>query len=218
MPYYTKLKGRFDGHVQYFRDEVAKKIKDIENDELSKITLAFTIGEGDILSDDPDSGDDIAIALSYRKKLYYLDRRVTPIKVERSYRVKASQKRQYLGACGAILSNPKKYKALLKRAEEMYNYKVSSIIINKEAYLEPYEIKILNDMGFKDCMRTEIAGIRLSFAGTALAQAYAESKSLPVEDKNKEILPDGKEFFRGVPKGLLDDFIKEYTPGKKGVK
>jgi len=117
---------------------------------------------------------------------------------------------KYLEQCEETLLDMKQ--KLLTEAEKLYNNKVKNILSEKDKYLNPHDIKIINDMSFEDCLKAEVAGRRMSFAGAALAQAYANMNKLKIEEPNMETLKDKSQFLRGVPKGLIDLILEDYLP------
>jgi len=217
--YYDFLTTKYDKHVQYFIDELEKKIQVIKDANDAEKNLAFTIGADDGISSNPKDEDDIVIILSNRKKLHYLDFKPVTLKVSDDY--KDTGLRKYLKACQEILSNPNKHKELLKRAKELYNNKIESIFRNKEKYLGP-DVLILNDMSFEDCLKAEISGRRASFACAALARAFAELESLPLTiggPGNLEILDkDDSGSLKVISGELTKKFLDKYLPKSKGVK
>ena len=164
------------------------------------------MGEGD---DVIDSVDDIAIILANRKRLYFLDRNKTELIVIKKDEYVETDKRKYFMLCEEILSNPGRHRDLLKKAKALYDNLIGRIMKNKEAYLRPYRSDILNIMSFETCLRAEIAGRRLSFAGAAIAQAYAGINGVKIEDSSFALLDDGSNISIGIPANVMKSFLQQ---------
>jgi hypothetical protein len=196
------FKGYVDGFIGSLKDEI-----------IERKNCAFTVGDADIVSE-----TEVRIVGPSRHDLYYLDLRPVEMKIAGSYSGstaddvrKYSYIRQYFRLCSRILANREAFRELLERAKKGYDERIKGIVDEKEEYLVRSSTKVLGDMSFEDCLRAEIRGRRLSFAGAALAKAFEEINNPPAAGSQPPRVP----YMRGVSVKLIEDlasYIAATTP------
>jgi len=226
-PYFTVIMDKFNAHVTYLKDILAAKIAGILADEASRRTLAFCLGDFNVMP----GGDIASHRMGAMASLYELDYyQIDAKKFRKSLKDCTDSDRKmskdiirFYIAVDKILADKKSpdHKKLLEMAQKAYDERMKKILHRKSQYLASVRARTLNDMPFETCLRNEIAAQRLSFAGIALAEAFIELYNLKTTDPTKKITvqptdkfpDDKKELFknmlRGVPNGVVEQMAAE---------